>query len=90
MQNLRLALPLLALIFLTGCLSPVPTEKATPKQVIAELQSRGYVCVSRIPLGSKRSRTICKSPDQIEGENKRIGSNNNQIERDLADIQLKR
>jgi uncharacterized lipoprotein YajG len=93
--------PLLTLSSLTGCIAPstsipstnpstTPSTTPTPKQLIAELQSRGYVCASRIPLGSKRSRIICKSPNQIAGENKEIGANNNQIERDLADIQRDR
>jgi hypothetical protein len=89
--------PLLTLSSLTGCIAPStsipstnPSTTPTPKQLIAELQSRGYVCASRIPLGSKRSRIICKSPNQIAGENKEIGANNNQIERDLADIQRDR
>ena len=70
----RCILLLLGLSTLTGCLS----SSQAPKQLISELETRGYVCEKRAPLGSRRQRLICKSPEQIKEEMR-------SIDRDKAD-----
>ena len=52
------------LLLLNGCAS----SSRAPKQLIAELESRGYVCEKKAPLGSRRQQLICKSPEQIEAD----------------------
>ena len=53
-----------SLFLLASCTS---TPQA-PKQLISELEARGYVCDKKAPLGSRRQRLICKSPEQIAAD----------------------